>query len=95
MIASRRGEAHVWPVTIPATSVPAHRAGVELWCAGAELDTEKHIELYHKMQQQAWDRSPIVFIPQENNVALARKNIVGFHLGSQPDFIRYDKTWKI
>jgi peptide/nickel transport system substrate-binding protein len=63
--------------------------------AAAELDAEKRIDLYHKMQQQAWDRSPIVFMLQENNVALARKNIVDFHLGPQSDFIRYDKTRKI
>ena len=62
--------------------------------AAAELDTEKRIGLYHTMQQQAWDRSPIAFMFQENNIALARKNVVGFHLGPQSDFIRYDKTRK-
>jgi len=63
--------------------------------AAAELDTEKRIDLYHKMQQEAWDQSPIVFMLQENNVALARKNVDGFHLGPQSDFIRYDKTRKV
>ncbi|HEX5328513.1 MAG TPA: hypothetical protein VFW75_17795 [Acetobacteraceae bacterium] len=35
------------------------------------------------MQQQAWDNSPIVFMLQQKNVAFARKNVVGFHLGRQ------------
>jgi peptide/nickel transport system substrate-binding protein len=63
--------------------------------AATELDTEKRVELYHKMQQQAWDRSPIVFMLQQNNVAEARKNVDGFHLGPQSDFIRYDKAKKV
>jgi ABC-type transport system substrate-binding protein len=63
--------------------------------AAIELDTEKRIALYHTIQQQAWERSPIVFMFQENNIALARKNVVGFHLGPQSDFIRYDKTRKV
>jgi peptide/nickel transport system substrate-binding protein len=63
--------------------------------AATELDTEKRVELYHKMQQQAWDRSPIVFMLQQNNVAEARKDVVGFHLGPQSDFIRYDKAKKV
>jgi peptide/nickel transport system substrate-binding protein len=62
--------------------------------AAAELDTEKRIELYHKMQQQAWDLSPIAFMLQQKNVAVALKNVVGFHLGPQSDFIRYDETRK-
>jgi hypothetical protein len=41
------------------------------------------------MQQQAWERSPIVFMLQQNDVAVARKNLVGFHLGPQSDFDRY------
>ncbi len=62
--------------------------------AAAELDTEKRVELYHKMQQQAWERSPIVFMLQQKNVALARKNVTDFRLGPQSDFIRYDQTRK-
>jgi ABC-type transport system substrate-binding protein len=46
------------------------------------------------MQQQAWDQSPIVFMLQQKDVALARKNVAGFHLGPQADFVRYDKTRK-
>jgi peptide/nickel transport system substrate-binding protein len=66
----------------------------EVAAAAQELDTQKRIEMYHKMQQQAWDNSPIVFMLQQKNVALAQKNVVGFHLGPQSDFIRYDKTRK-
>jgi peptide/nickel transport system substrate-binding protein len=62
--------------------------------AAAELDTEKRVELYHKMQQQAWEVSPIVFMLQQNAVAVARKNVTGFVLGPQSDFIRYNKTGK-
>jgi peptide/nickel transport system substrate-binding protein len=63
--------------------------------AAEELDTAKRVALYHKMQRQAWERSPIVFMLQQNNVALARKNVEGFHLGPQSDFIRYEKTKKV
>ena len=40
------------------------------------------------MQQQAWEPSPIVFMLRQNDVAVARKNLVGFHLGPQSDFDR-------
>ncbi|HEY6431700.1 MAG TPA: ABC transporter substrate-binding protein [Acetobacteraceae bacterium] len=62
--------------------------------AAEELDTEKRVELYHKMQQQFWDQSPIVFMLQQNAVAVLRKNVTGFHLGPQSDFVRYDGTKK-
>jgi peptide/nickel transport system substrate-binding protein len=62
--------------------------------AAQELDTEKRVALYHTMQQQFWDQSPIVFMLQQNAVAVLRKNVTGFHLGPQSDFIRYDKTRK-
>ena len=48
--------------------------------AAAELDTEQRVALYHKIQQQAWDRSPIVFMLQQNAVTVARKNVSGFML---------------
>jgi peptide/nickel transport system substrate-binding protein len=63
--------------------------------AAAELDTKQRVEMYHRMQQQAWATSPIVFMLQQRDVTLARKNVVGFHLGPQSDFIRYDKTKKV
>lgn len=63
--------------------------------AAAELDTEKRVDLYHKMQEQAWDDSPIVFMLQQNAVAVARKGVDGFLLGPQSDFVRYDKTKKV
>ncbi len=62
--------------------------------AAAELDTEQRVALYHKIQQQSWDRSPIVFMLQQNAVTVARKNVSGFILGPQSDFVRYDKTRK-
>jgi peptide/nickel transport system substrate-binding protein len=62
--------------------------------AAAELDTQKRVELYHTMQKQAWGDSPIVFMLQQKDVTLARKNVVGFHLGPQSDFIRYSQTRK-
>lgn len=62
--------------------------------AAIELNTQKRIELYHKMQQQAWDRSPIVFMLQQKDVTLARENVEDFHLGPQSDFIRYNETKK-
>jgi len=46
------------------------------------------------MQQQFWDDSPIAFMLQQTAVAVARKNVTGFELGAQSDFIRYGKTRK-
>lgn len=63
--------------------------------AAAELDTAKRVALYHKMQRQFWDVSPIVFMLQQNATAALRKNVTGFLLGAQSDFTRYggiDKT---
>jgi hypothetical protein len=31
---------------------------------------------------------------QQTDVAVARRNVDGFHLGPQSDFTRYDKTQK-
>lgn len=62
--------------------------------AAAELDTGKRIALYQKMQQQSWDQSPTAFMLQQNAVAVARKNVTGFQLGPQSDFVRYAKTRK-
>jgi peptide/nickel transport system substrate-binding protein len=59
--------------------------------AAQELDTQKRVALYHKMQQQFWDDAPIAFLLQQNAVAVARENVSGFHLGPQSDFIRYTK----
>ncbi|MGH7156198.1 MAG: ABC transporter substrate-binding protein, partial [Acetobacteraceae bacterium] len=63
--------------------------------AAEELDTEKRVDLYHTMQQQAWDQSPIAFMLQQEWVAMTGKNVEGFHLGPQSDFVRYDKTRKV
>ena len=46
------------------------------------------------MQQQVWDDSPIAFMLQHNAVAVARKDVAGFHLGPQSDFVRYGKARK-
>ena len=62
--------------------------------AAQELDTQKRVALYNKMQQQFWDDSPIAFMLQQNAVAVARKDVAGFHLGPQSDFVRYGKTRK-
>ncbi len=62
--------------------------------AAQELDTEKRISLYHTIQQQSWDQSPIAFMLQQNDVAVLRKNVTGFLLGAQSDFTRYGKTRK-
>jgi ABC-type transport system substrate-binding protein len=46
------------------------------------------------MQAEAWKDSPIAFMLQQNVTAVLRKNVQGFHLGAQSDFVRYDKTQK-
>lgn len=62
--------------------------------AAGELDTTKRVAIYQQMQQEFWNDSPIAFILQENSTAVLRKNVQGFHLGAQADFVRYDKTQK-
>ncbi len=62
--------------------------------AAEELDTAKRLARYHQIQQQSWHDSPIVFMLQQNVVAVVRKNVTGFQLGAQSDFVRYGKTRK-
>jgi peptide/nickel transport system substrate-binding protein len=62
--------------------------------AAREIDTAKRVAIYQQMQQEFWTDSPIAFMLQENLTAVLRKNVQGFHLGAQSDFIRYDKTRK-
>ncbi|MFZ5792025.1 MAG: ABC transporter substrate-binding protein [Pseudomonadota bacterium] len=59
--------------------------------AAKELDTEKRVALYQKMQQQFWEDSPIAFMLQRNDIVVVRKDVTGFELGPQPDFTRYGK----
>ncbi|HUA76804.1 MAG TPA: ABC transporter substrate-binding protein, partial [Acetobacteraceae bacterium] len=62
--------------------------------AAQELDTAKRVAIYHRMQQQFWDTSPIAFMLQENLIAIVRKNVTGFVLGAQSDFTRYNEIRK-
>lgn len=62
--------------------------------AAREIDTAKRVAIYQQMQQEFWDDSPIAFMLQQNETAVLRKNVQGFHLGAQADFVRYDKTQK-
>ncbi len=62
--------------------------------AAEEIDTAKRIAIYQQMQQEFWDTAPIAFMLQANVTAVVRRNVQGFHLGAQSDFIRYDKTQK-
>jgi peptide/nickel transport system substrate-binding protein len=62
--------------------------------AAQELDTAKRVAIYQQMQAEAWKDSPIAFMLQQNVTAVLRKNVQGFHLGAQSDFVRYDKTQK-
>ena len=62
--------------------------------AAQELDTAKRVAIYQQMQQEAWADSPIAFMLQQNDTAVLRKNVQGFHLGAQADFVRYDTTRK-
>ena len=63
--------------------------------AAKEVDTEKRVELYHKMQEQAWEVSSLAFMLQQNAVAVIRKGVSGFWLGPQSDFVRYGGTKKV
>jgi peptide/nickel transport system substrate-binding protein len=62
--------------------------------ASREIDTAKRVAIYQKMQQEFWTDSPIAFMLQQNDTAVLRHNVQGFHLGAQADFVRYDKTQK-
>ncbi len=61
----------------------------EVTAAAEELDTAKRVAIYHKMQEQAWQASPIAFVLQQNATSVLRKNVTGFILGAQSDFTRY------
>jgi len=66
----------------------------QAFAAARELDTAKRVAIYQQMQQETWASSPIAFMLQENLTAVLRRNVQGFHLGAQSDFVRYDKTRK-
>ena len=57
--------------------------------AAKELDAEKRIALYEKMQRQFWERAPFAFVLQQNTVAVLRKNVTGLVVGALPDYTRY------
>ncbi len=61
----------------------------EAEAAAKELDAEKRISLYEKMQHQFWDRAPFAFVLQQNTVAVLRKNVTGLVVGALPDYTRY------
>jgi peptide/nickel transport system substrate-binding protein len=54
-----------------------------------ELDTEKRIGIYEKMQQIHQDRSPFAFILQQQEVATMGKGVSGFKVGPMSDLTDY------
>ena len=54
-----------------------------------ELDPEQRLELYAKMQRDAMERSPFVFLLQSAEVWTARKGVSGVQLGLMPDYTNY------
>ncbi|HME26715.1 MAG TPA: ABC transporter substrate-binding protein [Acetobacteraceae bacterium] len=54
-----------------------------------ELDPEKRMEIYAKMQSDAMARSPFVFLLQSAEVATMRKGVSGLRLGLMPDYTNY------
>ena len=54
-----------------------------------ELDPEKRMEIYAKMQRDAMERSPFVFLLQSAEVVTMRKGVSGIRLGLMPDYTNY------
>lgn len=54
-----------------------------------ELDTEKRIGVYEKMEQIHQDRSPFAFILQQQEVATMGKGVSGFKVGPMSDLTDY------
>jgi peptide/nickel transport system substrate-binding protein len=59
-----------------------------------ELDPEQRLELYAKMQRDAMERSPFVFLLQSAEVWTARKGVSGVRLGLMPDYTEYGSITK-
>jgi peptide/nickel transport system substrate-binding protein len=57
-----------------------------------ELDPDKRIALYRKMQTQFMDRAPFAMLLQQNAVAVLGKGVSGFQVGPMPDYTHY---WQI
>lgn len=51
-----------------------------------ELDQAKRLEMYARMQRDAMERSPFVFMLQSAEVAVMRKSVTGVELGLMPDY---------
>ena len=54
-----------------------------------ELDSKKRIAVYEDMQQMHQDRSPFVFILQQQEVATMGKGVSGFRVGPMSDLTDY------
>ena len=59
-----------------------------------ELDPEKRMEIYAKMQLDAMERSPFVFLLQSAEVVTMRKSVSGIELGLMPDYTNYARITK-
>jgi peptide/nickel transport system substrate-binding protein len=57
--------------------------------ASKELDAKKRMEMYAKMQRDSMERSPIVFVLQNAEIATMHKGVSGISLGLLPDYTRY------
>jgi len=67
----------------------------EAEAAVRELDPEKRIALYHKIQQQFMDRAPFAMLLQRNAVAVLGKGVSGFKVGPMPDYTHYSTIRKV
>jgi peptide/nickel transport system substrate-binding protein len=57
--------------------------------ATKEVDTDKRMALYAKMQSEFAQLAPFAFILQSNEVATFRKGVSGLQLGVLPDYTNY------
>lgn len=67
----------------------------EAMAAVRELDPNKRITLYHKIQQQFMDRAPFAMLLQRNAVAVLGKGVSGFRVGPMPDYTHYSTIRKV
>jgi ABC-type transport system substrate-binding protein len=52
------------------------------------------MEIYAKMQLDAMERSPFVFLLQSAEVVTMRKSVSGIELGLMPDYTNYARITK-
>jgi peptide/nickel transport system substrate-binding protein len=59
-----------------------------------ELNPKKRLDMYAKMQRDYMDRGPLIFMMQNAEICVSRKNVTGMKLGVMADYTRYSDIAK-